>query len=85
MVLKPVNCVVSGWSAFESSVNSDGTQTLLNNCRYPSMFESSVNSDGTQTSFHTSLSSTVFESSVNSDGTQTCQRTAKLDRCLRAV
>ena len=34
---------------FESSVNSDGTQTYLDEkATYP-VFESSVNSDGTQT------------------------------------
>ena len=48
-------------------------------------FESSVNSDGTQTGETLDAVTTSFESSVNSDGTQTCQRTAKLDRCLRAV
>ena len=36
-------------SAFESSVNSDGTQTQFVNYQYPFRFESSVNSDGTQT------------------------------------
>ena len=34
---------------FESSVNSDGTQTLFNALTLAISFESSVNSDGTQT------------------------------------
>ena len=34
---------------FESSVNSDGTQTILHICFSKVQFESSVNSDGTQT------------------------------------
>ena len=34
---------------FESSVNSDGTQTPFDPVRPCSVFESSVNSDGTQT------------------------------------
>ena len=34
---------------FESSVNSDGTQTILCRCLHNQVFESSVNSDGTQT------------------------------------
>ena len=34
---------------FESSVNSDGTQTAGDLLRVSGVFESSVNSDGTQT------------------------------------
>ena len=34
---------------FESSVNSDGTQTIYIYTKGTRMFESSVNSDGTQT------------------------------------
>ena len=34
---------------FESSVNSDGTQTYLTDVHMWEKFESSVNSDGTQT------------------------------------
>ena len=35
--------------AFESSVNSDGTQTGIRSQAPKARFESSVNSDGTQT------------------------------------
>ena len=35
---------------FESSVNSDGTQTFIGKRMNKALFESSVNSDGTQTS-----------------------------------
>ena len=51
---------------FESSVNSDGTQTFK--ISYNSMveFESSVNSDGTQTRFTRISKGIRFESSVNS-------------------
>ena len=56
---------------FESSVNSDGTQTLISNWWDTLMFESSVNSDGTQTYLTDVHMWEKFESSVNSDGTQT--------------
>ena len=36
-------------SEFESSVNSDGTQTRSGQRMFEGWFESSVNSDGTQT------------------------------------
>ena len=56
---------------FESSVNSDGTQTNHLQSINTSQFESSVNSDGTQTRFTRISKGIRFESSVNSDGTQT--------------
>ena len=56
---------------FESSVNSDGTQTAQNYKHPYKSFESSVNSDGTQTRLLQSCRKMWFESSVNSDGTQT--------------
>ena len=56
---------------FESSVNSDGTQTFWKVFNKAIAFESSVNSDGTQTLAKTTLLIPPFESSVNSDGTQT--------------
>ena len=39
------------WEKFESSVNSDGTQTKCLCNGDEDQFESSVNSDGTQTAF----------------------------------
>ena len=56
---------------FESSVNSDGTQTDSRRGTGQHRFESSVNSDGTQTRYSLEHVSHLFESSVNSDGTQT--------------
>ena len=56
---------------FESSVNSDGTQTYRHGTDGADLFESSVNSDGTQTSNYHKMLRGAFESSVNSDGTQT--------------
>ena len=38
-----------GTPSFESSVNSDGTQTIQEDNNRVAEFESSVNSDGTQT------------------------------------
>ena len=58
---------------FESSVNSDGTQTDKALYQEPHTFESSVNSDGTQTLCPKDMTDFMFESSVNSDGTQTCK------------
>ena len=59
---------------FESSVNSDGTQTAKNLPILILLFESSVNSDGTQTLDPFIHLFTLFESSVNSDGTQTLRQ-----------
>ena len=58
---------------FESSVNSDGTQTLHPLYGLQNLFESSVNSDGTQTAIPIMAGSKQFEISVNSDGTQTLE------------
>ena len=74
MVLKLCRYLLCKCGAFESSVNSDGTQTVDVSSFSSSVFESSVNSDGTQT-YHPSHNLIyLFESSVNSDGTQTIYR-----------
>ena len=70
---------------FESSVNSDGTQTSFFVGGDYMLFESSVNSDGTQTNARAKHGSQPFESSVNSDGTQTNRYYAGLILRLRAV
>ena len=49
MVLKPTSRLRLALIAFESSVNSDGTQTAVERSLALCEFESSVNSDGTQT------------------------------------
>ena len=49
MVLKLETVIVEVKKGFESSVNSDGTQTLDSSFLVRMSFESSVNSDGTQT------------------------------------
>ena len=49
MVLKPRRHTHKKRRMFESSVNSDGTQTDEKYSKYDIPFESSVNSDGTQT------------------------------------
>ena len=74
MVLKPADLTKAMERRFESSVNSDGTQTSLLSYSKPLPFESSVNSDGTQTNSIESDTIKEFESSVNSDGTQTKDR-----------
>ena len=56
---------------FESSVNSDGTQTALDINNFNGGFESSVNSDGTQTENLTAAFLAAFESSVNFNSYQT--------------
>ena len=63
---------------FESSVNSDGSQTPSIINIVPSLFESSVNSDGSQTGINASATILWFESSVNSDGSQTVELPQKL-------
>ena len=85
MVLKPLNVLCSLVLLFESSVNSDGTQTYLNKKTAYPMFESSVNSDGTQTYLDEKATYPVFESSVNSDGTQTVKFIHTKKNCLRVV
>ena len=70
---------------FESSVNSDGTQTNIAFILKHHLFESSVNSDGTQTACDKSAYWLAFESSVNSDGTQTQQYSQRHKHCLRVV
>ena len=70
---------------FESSVNSDGTQTIPFVDFVVYLFESSVNSDGTQTYILTFKPLFAFESSVNSDGTQTNDGTDTESVGLRAV
>ena len=49
MVLKLLFGFFANPLMFESSVNSDGTQTKRAKLERGKMFESSVNSDGTQT------------------------------------
>ena len=70
---------------FESSVNSDGTQTSKADSRRQVLFESSVNSDGTQTRGYAGPYNQPFESSVNSDGTQTILLWSKIYVSLRVV
>ena len=56
---------------FESSVNSEGIETLgliLHNLH---LFESSVNSEGIETGQPEPLEKSRFESSVNSEGIET--------------
>ena len=71
MVLKPADLTKAMERRFESSVNSDGTQTNSIESDTIKEFESSVNSDGTQTVPKAQATAETFESSVNSDGTQT--------------
>ena len=71
--------------SFESSVNSDGTQTARCTILCMGMFESSVNSDGTQTVLQFTGAGLEFESSVNSDGTQTSPVCISMYWCLRVV
>ena len=56
---------------FESSVNSQGKQTILIMIYLHYSFESSVNSQGKQTASILSYEILLFESSVNSQGKQT--------------
>ena len=70
---------------FESSVNSDGTQTSFEYVLSPTTFESSVNSDGTQTYLTDVQLWEKFESSVNSDGTQTIIHSHYTNLRLRVV
>ena len=85
MVLKLRPCTAKTFAAFESSVNSDGTQTLRAQSTHARRFESSVNSDGTQTFHRLNLDWLMFESSVNSDGTQTEYRGVMQEAGSRAV
>ena len=71
MVLKQFSAAWQRYCQFESSVNSDGTQTRATVSSVGNQFESSVNSDGTQTQVDPAGKTGLFESSVNSDGTQT--------------
>ena len=71
MVLKLIASLSPNCGMFESSVNSDGTQTYEQGVEGVTEFESSVNSDGTQTFDKLIFDHFGFESSVNSDGTQT--------------
>ncbi len=52
---------------FESSVNSDGSQTNLHSEKVHNQFESSVNSDGSQTRQERFCLEYAFECSVNID------------------
>ena len=70
---------------FESSVNSEGIETLICINVEAVEFESSVNSEGIETIAYTAFSVSLFESSVNSEGIETAGcKTCKPDS-LRAV
>ena len=59
MVLKPNELNGIGLLSFESSVNSDGTQTATTAATRTWEFESSVNSDGTQTLLSNDITPTL--------------------------
>ena len=63
MVLKPADLTKAMERRFESSVNSDGTQTIPRAIITTPRFESSVNSDGTQTKKVLFIKKDEFESS----------------------
>ena len=56
---------------FESSVNSEGIETLISPVKLSPLFESSVNSEGIETKIVFVISYITFESSVNSEGIET--------------
>ena len=70
---------------FESSVNSEGIETLLYTLSNLPWFESSVNSEGIETYFSPKNIPSSFESSVNSEGIETLNRCRFSQLCLRAV
>ena len=70
---------------FESSVNSEGIETAINEGNMLSRFESSVNSEGIETEQTGTVTSTKFESSVNSEGIETKVKSVGIKVCLRAV
>ena len=70
---------------FESSVNSEGIETVgaISTVGFP--FESSVNSEGIETQLIFLFAKRRFESSVNSEGIETISKKDILILCLRAV
>ena len=56
---------------FESSVNSEGIETILITVMNVTLFESSVNSEGIETTIVNKHKTKLFESSVNSEGIET--------------
>ena len=71
--------------AFESSVNSEGIETVSGTCSRSPWFESSVNSEGIETIGHEAKGHFEFESSVNSEGIETDRMPKRRRWCLRAV
>ena len=70
---------------FESSVNSEGIETMLTQYMNLRVFESSVNSEGIETCVVIINNTILFESSVNSEGIETGLHRNHTRRCLRAV
>ena len=70
---------------FESSVNSEGIETEMNEWFANKLFESSVNSEGIETWNPCAFSACSFESSVNSEGIETQCGIFAFQTCLRAV
>ena len=72
-------------SLFESSVNSEGIETVIGVVCRCVRFESSVNSEGIETRESVRETRDMFESSVNSEGIETEQEPEKKEVGLRAV
>ena len=70
---------------FESSVNSEGIETISLTIAATSSFESSVNSEGIETRAFRNYFQAMFESSVNSEGIETAFQYISVSACLRAV
>ena len=70
---------------FESSVNSEGIETLARRILNGDLFESSVNSEGIETVESALVLSVLFESSVNSEGIETEKILSESTMRLRAV
>ena len=70
---------------FESSVNSEGIETLARNTLNTPAFESSVNSEGIETAPPSVDMPPPFESSVNSEGIETDFKVGLEVPGLRAV
>ena len=70
---------------FESSVNSEGIETIQYLCSSGGWFESSVNSEGIETVSSGGMRDAMFESSVNSEGIETFLFFIEVCCCLRAV
>ena len=70
---------------FESSVNSDRSQTNVEEQTARARFESSVNSDRSQTILRHKNNAGTFESSVNSDRSQTSSNSFQYTSSLRVV